>query len=63
MIVPSMSRKQFELIARVLKEAREEHECNFPTHNLIAHKMAKALASTNSQFDRDKFLKACGFVP
>lgn len=54
-----MTKRDFELIARVLKEARAKHAPHLPTHDRIARAMANALAHTNPLFDRQRFLKAC----
>lgn len=58
-----MTRKDFELIAKVF------HELNADFNNggedtislaLVAEELTRALATTNPNFDRARFLKACG---
>jgi hypothetical protein len=53
-----MSRKDFELIAAVLK-ARRDHIGSAYTE-LLAADFADRLTATNAAFDRARFLKACG---
>lgn len=62
-----MTRKDFVLIAKVLKDARDlpieirETGKKIVTHDdLLAEKMAYALRSTNDMFDTGRFLEACG---
>lgn len=63
-----MTRKDFELIAAALKEARDQvpqtdtlhHTCELLGHSTAARVLAYALAKTNPRFDRERFLKACG---
>jgi len=64
-----MKKKDYELIAEVLKQGRtfpiEIRECGnnpkYTSHDdLIATCMSNILASKNPRFNRDKFLKACG---
>ena len=52
-----MTRKDFELIARVIKELRDFTGTN---HSKVAYDFADALTTTNPLFNRKKFLKACG---
>ena len=54
-----MTRKDFELIAGVIKGQRKPHN-DTETIEELAREMADALAGTNDRFDRAKFLKACG---
>jgi predicted nucleic acid-binding protein len=53
-----MTKKDFELIARVLKDAKgmlyRDH------HQALCEDFANALVTTNSGFARFKFLKGCG---
>lgn len=55
-----MTKKDFDLIARVLKASRN---CDM-LRNLgiddMARQFADALKHTNAQFNRDRFLRACG---
>lgn len=53
-----MTRKDFELIARVIK-AHRTYEGDMPVDQL-ARDMAAELRTTNKQFNRDKFIRACG---
>ena len=64
-----MTRKDFELIAKVLKEARDSSMYHVPNGsespfihgiNNAAYVLANALATTNPRFDRARFLAACG---
>lgn len=59
-----MQKRHFELIANVLKSAKENaKESTDPVAlaNFIALQFADRLSLENSRFDRDRFLKACGF--
>jgi hypothetical protein len=60
-----MTRKDFEMIANVIRARVELHTSHNPTYRTaqyeIANDMATALASTNSRFNRARFLAACGF--
>ena len=47
-----MTRKDFNLIAQVLKQN------NAPS--ALVHDFAEALAKTNPGFDSERFVKACG---
>lgn len=46
-----MTRKDFELIANVLKDSKAP--------KVVREKMADALRGTNPNFNREKFLEAC----
>jgi len=48
-----MTKKDFQLIASVLKDT-----ATYGHWNVVA-KMADMLATTNPRFDRENFLKAC----
>lgn len=52
-----MQRRHFELIARVVS-----HITNTTNRRTVAEEFADELAHTNPQFDRAKFLRACGVV-
>lgn len=58
-----MTKKDFELIARSVRHAREyaaaHPEQNADVGLTIAHTLAHELASTNPRFDRGRFLAAC----
>lgn len=58
-----MTRKDFELIAGVLRSTNPEPTNAAETYrwSAIVHSMAKALEDTDSKFRRDVFLKACGY--
>lgn len=53
-----MTRKDFELIARVLSEARAELADEYVDY--MAHRFADALVWTSERFDRARFLRAAG---
>lgn len=53
-----MTRKHFEAIALILKTQREEHDAE--TAERIADDLAGYFAGVNPNFDRARFLKACG---
>jgi hypothetical protein len=56
-----MSRRHFELIARVLREQRD-HASPAECQRLdeTARAFADELAATNPRFDRARFLTSCG---
>lgn len=47
-----MSRKDYQLIAAAVREAKA-------TGQSADHTIAKALESDNPRFDRDRFIEAC----
>lgn len=53
-----MSRKDFELIARVVKNADLPDEAR----EAMARDFASELAGTNARFNKIAFLEACGVV-
>ena len=57
-----MTRKDFQLIADVIKGQLSQTLSGHEIARLraLANDMANALATTNPNFDRDKFLAACG---
>ena len=64
-----MTKKDFELVANVLKAGREmpieirETGKKYISHDdLVAEKMADELEATNPLFNREKFLVACGVI-
>jgi len=57
-----MTRKDFELIAATLKAVRGT-TANHGLMDDIAICLAERLKDTNQQFNRDKFLRACGVKP
>ena len=52
-----MTRKDFQLIADVIKTARATYG-DPQTIGLLAQTMAKALETTNPRFDADRFIEA-----
>jgi hypothetical protein len=55
-----MSRKDYELITRVLRDANVADEHQYELLERIALGFALELAATNPLFDRERFLAACG---
>jgi hypothetical protein len=61
-----MTRKDYELIAKVLKGARDYEEQNpinkpnFFIVEAVAKTLSEVLATENPRFDRARFLSACG---
>jgi len=58
-----MTKKDFELIAEVLREAVEEAEGNLnqeATLESLVIDFTNILSMKNPRFDRDKFFIACG---
>lgn len=53
-----MTKRDFELIARVLKTWRDDFGAKRALG--VAQDFADELQGTNPQFDRARFLKACG---
>lgn len=62
----TMQRRHFELIAETLRAALEaegaQRNVRTPRHalNALAYDFADALAATNPNFNRARFLRACG---
>lgn len=54
-----MTKKDYELIARVLRDESSDGQAYRPDETLCLA-MADALAEDNPRFDRVKFLVACG---
>lgn len=59
-----MTRKDYELIAKVLKEAREDSKSGEEKLRvrLIAAKLADEFSDRNERFDRNRFFKASGII-
>jgi hypothetical protein len=57
-----MTRKDFELIAMTLKASRIA-SYDKVTLDALARELAERLKATNPQFNRDKFIRACGVCP
>jgi len=58
-----MTKKDFELIAKILAQhIWDRAKCfdSLEDCRAIAESFAEALATTNKNFDQNKFLKACG---
>jgi hypothetical protein len=62
-----MERRHFEMIARTLRDRRAKVQAQQAGESAatialdtLAHDFADALAATNTRFDRERFLKACG---
>jgi hypothetical protein len=65
-----MTRQDFVLIAATIRNTREEYSAErvgiaaepiaTATLNALAANMARALDTTNPNFDRQRFLVACG---
>jgi hypothetical protein len=55
-----MTRKDFELIASTLKGYGDADKGLI---DALARSFADALRTTNKQFNRDKFIRACGVTP
>lgn len=53
-----MTRKDYELIAEVIRNADEV--ASFDSREAIAENLASALQRENYRFDRARFLTACG---
>lgn len=58
-----MTRKDFQLIADAIREARTNAKGDpYMLHgvDLASHALTNALASSNARFDANRFLAACG---
>ena len=56
-----MTRKDFELIAKAIRDQRDQPVPD--PLDALAYRLASALFNTNPRFDRERFLKACGGAP
>lgn len=56
-----MTKKDYELIAGVLKDGRKIIQ-NDLRHHILCRNMQTKLEETNTRFDNVKFLKACGIA-
>lgn len=58
-----MTRRDYELIAGAVREARADQKCtpDDPRGIDIAATLARDLGGQNPRFDRVRFLGACGF--
>jgi hypothetical protein len=50
-----MQKRHFEMIAAIVREIGD-----YAVRAVVADNFARRLASTNSRFDRARFLTACG---
>lgn len=50
-----MTKKHYEVIAKIIKDAKVEPNAR----NTMANVMASGLKDTNPQFNRERFVKAC----
>ncbi len=59
-----MTRKDFELIAAIIKAERANpmSETSRWLFDNLSHEFAAKLKTTNAQFNRDRFLRACGVI-
>jgi hypothetical protein len=60
-----MTRKDFQLIAQTIADLMASQKdrgafAHTPSLEEVAQELADALATTNPQFDRTRFLTACG---
>lgn len=56
-----MTKKDFELIASVLKDCKQViPQYEQYSYDMITSKLSDKLAQVNPRFNRDRFLKACG---
>ena len=56
-----MSRKDFELIAEVIRNARGGSQDADAVLDSVTHRFAGALASTNPNFNKQLFIDKCGY--
>lgn len=60
-----MTKKDYEKIAAALKQAKQDCDRDFNNHVDVHYyycsNIAYILAADNPRFNRDKFLKACGY--
>ena len=54
-----MSRKDYEAVAKEIKEARENTH-DRETLDILAHKLGLMFLRDNARFDKSRFLHACG---
>ena len=64
MKTPKMTRSHFQLIADTIKDFGngEYHSFGVEYAHCLAIEFANKLRVTNAQFNRDRFLRACGVV-
>lgn len=54
-----MSKKDFEMIARVLRDNLNGPDCPVPVRDNLARAFADELAASNPRFARERFIAAC----
>ena len=63
--VMSMTRKDFEAIANIIKEFKQNIDPHLLTINTYINMMVRDLSNyfkqSNSSFDKERFIKACGY--
>ncbi len=61
----SMTRKDFEAIASIIKEFKQNIDPHLLTTNTYINMMVRDLSNyfkqSNSAFDKERFMKACGY--
>ena len=57
-----MTRRDFELIAGVIRYVAELKTTDKNTLYLIAYGLATELGKNNSRFDKPRFMEACGVM-
>jgi hypothetical protein len=55
-----MTKKDYVLIAKVLKDSSELERIEPVVFKLVCKRFSKVLANENPRFDRGRFLTACG---
>jgi hypothetical protein len=55
-----MTKKDFELIAQIIRDCDTIDDLTVEQHRLIAIKFSQQLKVTNPSFDHAIFMKACG---
>jgi hypothetical protein len=57
-----MAKKDFEAIAAVIRDVRENVDCSSysDVSGAIAKRISDVCAENNERFDRRRFLRACG---
>lgn len=56
-----MTKKHFEAIARIIRDTYTDDEAGTAALRTAAEEMADYFAMINPNFDRQRFLTACGF--
>lgn len=60
----SLERRHFEFIAEVIATTCDKFDISirYDQRRIVANEFADRLADTNSNFDRHRFLVACGII-